>query len=113
MDDSFGSPRLEELLRDEGDTPPGVSSAHRQELHPESERIVNRAYDDGDSEEDTVSSVQATLPKSTEKSHLKRAKMLVNEEAREPSCYESHMDDLEATPNIITGFPGAVSLWPH
>jgi hypothetical protein len=62
MDDSFGSPRLEELLRDEGDTRPGVSSAHRQELHPESERIVNRAYDDGDSEEDTVFSVQATLP---------------------------------------------------
>jgi hypothetical protein len=38
---------------------------------------------------------------------------LVNEEAREPSYYESYMDDLEATLNIMTGFPGAVSLWPH
>jgi hypothetical protein len=37
----------------------------------------------------------------------------MREGAGMPSCYTSTADDLQETPSAMTGFPGAIELWPH
>jgi hypothetical protein len=81
-------------------------------VHREGEGLVDRASSERYSEDDNVSPPQVKPREKMEQSHLKQAKMLVDEGASVPSSYKSHADDLNATSDIITGFAGAVILWP-
>jgi hypothetical protein len=59
-----------------------------------------------------LSSAEQRLP-AIEEGHLTVARRLMVQGAQAPSCYVPDGHDLEQTPATMTGFAGAVELWPH
>lgn len=100
IDATFGPPPLEDLLRDDSNESDSAIDQQKSSSTTSKKRPSTKAGED-----------PGILEANDER--MKQTHELIREGARAPSAYLKSNHDLEQTPARMTGFPGAVELWPH